>query len=89
MSEPASFRELIDVTFQGRERFATETGIDIKHVDVMKHRDSIAPDHWSAVVAASERLSLGIDMAMLAELRARRKAQRIAARASQSGEVAA
>lgn len=89
MSEPASFRELIDVTFQGRERFATETGIDIKHVDVMKHRDSIAPDHWSAVVAASERLSLGIDMAKLAELRARRKAQRIAARSSQSGEVAA
>ncbi|KAB1075429.1 hypothetical protein [Methylobacterium soli] len=73
MTKPASFRDLIDTTFGGRDRFSSETRIDIKHADVMKHRDSIAPEHWPAIVRASERLGSGITLDDLADLRVKRK----------------
>lgn len=81
MTKPASFRELIDATFGGRDAFATATGIDIGHVDVMKHRNSIAPEHWPAIVSAAEKLKIGVTIADLAGLRAKRREE---ARASRS-----
>lgn len=73
MAKPDSFRELIDVTFGGRSSFANATGIDVKHVDVMRHRNSIAPEHWPNVVRAANKLSIDFSLDDLTCLRLKRR----------------
>jgi hypothetical protein len=71
--KPDSFRALIDETFGGAELFARAVGIEKSHVEVMRHRGSIAPEHWPAIVGASRDLKLGVSFDDLAELRVNRR----------------
>lgn len=61
----------------GISGFAHDTAISYVNSQVMRHRNSISPDHWPDVVRAAE--SIGMDfvtMEFLSELRANRKAKK-------------
>lgn len=38
--------------------FALDVGISYDHANMMRQRDSISPDYWTAVIVAGDRLGL-------------------------------
>lgn len=58
-SKPDTFRSLIDA-FGGVAAFATATGIGEHAAKKMRDRNSIAVDHWPAVIRAAGALGIAI-----------------------------
>lgn len=57
--------------------FADDLGVPYVTAQVMKHRDSIAAEHWSAVVAgARARKIKGVSFELLARLKAEKAGRR-------------
>lgn len=67
------FRTLIDL-WPSVSAFADDIGIRERHAQVMRFRNSVPPDYWSAMVAAAKRRAIkGITYEGLAKLRGGRR----------------
>ncbi|TKT80013.1 hypothetical protein XW59_006535 [Aquamicrobium sp. LC103] len=77
--EPASISALID-TWPTIAEFASEVGCGYEAARQMRRRESIAPEHWAAVVVSCERREIeGVTFEWLARQRTK---------ATASGEAA-
>lgn len=57
--------------------FAEDLGVPYVTAQVMKHRDSIAAEHWAAVVdGAKSRKIAGVTLELLARIKAERAGKR-------------
>lgn len=72
---PRSFAQVIWLWPEPRiTNFASDIGVSYVTAQLMRHRDSINPDHWPAIVDAAKRRGIpNITLALLTELRAKRK----------------
>ncbi len=70
----ADFRSVIDRWPKPSiAQFAEDVGIHYVTAQVMRHRNSIGPDHWPAVVDAAQRRGFSeITLELLCRLRAER-----------------
>lgn len=79
MSKPNSFREIIDRWperdgLTSLQAFSADIGVAYGTAQVMRHRDSIAPDHFPALVeAAATRGTTSVTLELLHVLRSRAK----------------
>lgn len=74
-----TFRDLIDAWPSCRE-FAAEIGVTVLNARQMRNRDSIAPEHWPALVSAAKARGIeGATFETLAQMARRRKQERSAA----------
>lgn len=69
----SSFSDLLSIWTT--QELAADLGVKYQTAVSMKQRGSVAPAHWPLLVAASERKGRKIDMAILAQLAASRKAR--------------
>lgn len=71
LNKPNSFSDLIS-HWDRIADFARDVGCGYEAARQMKRRDSIAPEHWGAVVEACEKRGLrGVNLSLLTSMRSR------------------
>lgn len=69
-----TFSQIIEA-FGGYAQFAGEVGVPRSKAAVWRHRDSIPPAHWLAVVEAAGRLGISVSLETMAAIAAGRVAK--------------
>ncbi len=89
MTDLASHKDII-LRWPSQSDFSDDIGVLYNSVSVMKHRNSIAPRYWPALIAAAQRRGFSdVTLELLLRLRPVRKQSRRKSKGSNAEQVPA